>query len=151
MSGDITDVGIAHAEVISVLHGACFETPWDNRSISEILAMPGAGALIIGTGDQPQGFALFRLAADEAEIISIGVSPKARRCGQAGRLLRAITGRASKQGAVKIFLEVGEDNLAARGLYEKGGFKIVGRRKGYYNHAAEKSDALIYALEITAK
>lgn len=151
MKAEIIEVGIAHAEVISALHGGCFDIPWEHKAITEILAMPGASALIASTDDLPQGFALFRLAADEAEIISIGVLPKARRGGLAGRLMLALIDHTTKQGAAKIFLEVGEDNLAARALYEKGGFSIVGRRKGYYDNGGKKSDAFIYNLEITSK
>lgn len=151
MIRDIVAAGIAHANVISALHKSCFETAWEARAVVEILAMPGAFALIGNSDDCPQGFVLFRLAADEAEIISIGVSPNTRRAGLAGRLLQASIDHATKQKCVKMFLEVAEDNTAACALYEKFGFLICGRRPGYYDHEAGKTDALLYSLEITAK
>ncbi len=151
MRVEITEAGIAHAGVILKLHNVCFDTPWEPKAINEILSMPRVGALIISKDDQPEGFALLRVAVDEAEIISIGISPNARRAGQAGRLLQSLITNAGRQGALKIFLEVNENNLAARRLYEKLGFEAVGRRKGYYISVNEKTDALIYSLEITAK
>lgn len=151
MNEDIRQVGIAHADVISVLHGGCFETPWKARAIAEILAMPGAFALICGPQDCPQGFILFRLAADECEIISIGVTAQARRSGLAAKLLKAAVARAEKCAAAKVFLEVAEANTGACALYEGHGFRVCGRRKDYYDHGATKTDALIYVFEIKDK
>jgi len=155
----ISQVGMAHAGVIATLHGECFETAWDVKAIIEILAMAGAVALISTENAYPNGFALFTMAADEAEIIMIGVTRDARRGGYGGRLLQAAIESAKKCGAVKMFLEVAEDNTGARALYEKCGFTICGRRSGYYDSGASagagksagKIDALIYQFEIIAK
>jgi ribosomal-protein-alanine N-acetyltransferase len=148
---DIRQVGIAHADVLSVLHAGCFEKSWDGQAMVDILAMPGAFALICGPEQCPQGFILFRLAAEEAEIISIGVTLKFRKTGQAGSLLKAAIARARKEGAARMFLEVAEDNAGACALYERCGFTICGTRKGYYGHGVSKIDALVYALEIKNK
>ncbi len=151
MSEEISQVGITHAGVIAALHGECFETAWDVKAVTEILAMPGAVALISAENDCPNGFALFRMAADEAEIITIGVTRDARRGGHGARLLQASIQSAKLCGAAKMFLEVAEDNVGARALYEKCGFTVCGRRSGYYYHGSGKIDALIYELEIIAK
>ncbi len=151
MSEEISQVGIAHAGVIAALHGQCFETAWDVKAVTEILAMPGAIALISAQSAGPHGFSVFRMAADEAEIITIGVTRDARRGGHGGRLLQASIDSAKLYGAAKMFLEVAEDNTGARALYEKCGFTICGRRNDYYDHGAGKIDALIYELEIIAK
>lgn len=148
---EISEVGIAHTDVISVLHGACLETAWNKQAVAEILVMPGTFALISASAEQPQGFALVRLAVDEAEIISIGVIPAARRSGHAEGLLRSAISSLTRRGAAKVFLEVAEDNAAACTLYEKCGFSLCGRRKDYYDHKGAKTDALIYALEIIVK
>ncbi len=151
MSEEISQVGITHAGVIAALHGQCFEAAWDAKAVTEILAMPGAVALISAQGACPHGFAVFRMAADEAEIITIGVIRDARRGGHGARLLQASIEGAKISGAAKMFLEVAEDNAGARALYEKCGFTVCGRRSGYYDHGAGKIDALIYELEIIAK
>jgi len=151
VSEEISRVGIAHAGVIAALHGECFKAAWDVKAVTEILAMPGAVALISAAGADPHGFAVFRMAADEAEIITIGVRQDARRGGHGARLLRASIDSAKMGGAAKMFLEVAEDNTGARALYKKCGFTICGRRSGYYDHGAGKVDALIYELEIIAK
>ena len=88
---------------------------------------------------------LLRVAADEAEILTIGVA--ARRQGIARALMAAALERARAQGARTMFLEVAADNGAARGLYEMLGFAPAGLRQGYY---AGGADALLLRLELGA-
>ena len=45
-----------------------------------------------------------------------------------------------------LFLEVRENNTAARKLYEKTGFVEVGMRKNYYSNPTE--NAVLYKMEI---
>jgi len=78
------------------------------------------------------GFVLGRTVAGEAEILSIGVLPAYRRNGVAARLLREAALRAHELGAATLFLEVDENNRAARQLYEGHGLKTAGLRKNYY-------------------
>jgi ribosomal-protein-alanine N-acetyltransferase len=59
-------------------------------------------------------------------------------------LIKALMKRARNQAATAILLEVRESNLAARGLYEKRGFREVGRRRSYYADPVE--DAILYTL-----
>ena len=78
------EASIVHGGIISVLHGACFERDWNEKAITEILNMSGMIGLLVGIEEgTPQGFILMRVAADEAEIISIGVIPAARKKGLA--------------------------------------------------------------------
>jgi len=152
MTARIIEVSIVHARVISVLHGACFEEAWNEKSICEVLNMAGTTGFIAGADvETPQGFILFRVAADEAEIISIGVIPAARKNGLAKILLRASIKGAAMRGAAKMFLEVATDNTAARALYETARFRIIGKRPGYYDRASGKLDAIVYSLNILDK
>jgi ribosomal-protein-alanine N-acetyltransferase len=152
MTAKIIEASICHAEVIAVLHKACFREIWNERSIAEILKMAGAIGLLIGANKKrPQGFILLRVAADEAEIISIGVVPEARKKGLASTLLLESIKRAVMSNAIKMLFEVAEDNNAARAFYEKFGFQIIGRRPGYYRRSSKNLDALIYSLNISDK
>ena len=66
------------------------------------------------------------------------------RRGIANELVRNLVQRAENEAASAILLEVRESNLPARGLYEKHGFREVGRRGVYYRDPVE--DAILYAL-----
>lgn len=128
---DLIPLGLAHLAVAAEIHRRCFAEPWDETALAALLAMPGAFGLL-ADGAEPVGFVLARVAADEAEILTIAVLPEARRRGQAGRLLDAAATLAHQGGAAALFLEVASDNGAALGLYAGRQFQTVGRRSHYY-------------------
>ena len=102
------------------------------------------GAAVFADADAQAGYLLLRCVADEAEILDIGVVPAARQNGVARALLKTAERHAVSLGVVAVFLEVAEDNLAARALYSGAGFVEVGRRHGYYSRpGAERVDALV--------
>jgi ribosomal-protein-alanine N-acetyltransferase len=77
------------------------------------------------------------------------VRPAARRSGLGGRLVGEGVLAAAARGAGRVFLEVAEDNAAARALYARAGFVEAGRRPGYYAGAdGERRDALLLALKL---
>lgn len=151
----IQEAGAFEAPVIAELHARCFAgglggEVWSEAAVAKILALPGAYAILAGArgamDGPPQGFALCRNAADEAEILSLGVAPKARREGIGRALLRAIMARGSIGGVRRLYLEVAEDNLAAQGLYLAAGFSQVGRRPAYYRRPTGPVSALVFAI-----
>ncbi len=90
------------------------------------------------------GFICAQAVAGDWEIENVVVAAEFLRRGIANELLRELIRRAASEAAPAILLEVRESNLAARGLYEKQGFREVGRRRAYYRDPAE--DAILYAL-----
>ena len=129
-------------EALAAIHAEAFETPWDAASLSALLASPGV--FVVAEAD---GFILIRAVADEAEILTLAVRPPARRGGLGARLVEAAVVRAAALGAERMFLEVAEDNAAARALYARAGFHEAGRRRGYYARAdGSREDALVLAL-----
>lgn len=145
MSVDLTPLTAAQARLIAGMHHVCFAEPWSEKAMSELLALPGCFGWLAAEGEAPQGFVLARIAADEAEILTILVLPPYRRHGLAGRLLDAVIGNLRMQGVGKLFLEVALSNEAALELYTKVGFIQVGRRPHYY---ASGGDALLLAKDL---
>ncbi len=86
-----------------------------------------------------------RVAADEAEILTLAVAPDARGRGVATDLLSAAIEYAHHAGARAMFLEVGASNIPARALYSRFGFSEVGMRKAYYGG---NEDALILRVDL---
>ncbi len=80
--------------------------------------------------------------ADELEIINIAVRPDARRQGLGWQLLDHALREEVKLGILTMFLEVRTSNMPAIRLYERAGFRPVGRRRGYYTAPVE--DGLVY-------
>jgi ribosomal-protein-alanine N-acetyltransferase len=130
------------------LHARCFDEVWDRATFARLLGSPGVFGLLARRASATLGFALVRVAGDEAELLTLGVDPSERRRGLARRLTeRAIDG-ARIRGARALFLEVAADNDAARALYASLSFERVGLRKGYYARGPAKVDALTLRHEI---
>jgi ribosomal-protein-alanine N-acetyltransferase len=98
-----------------------------------------------GEADPPAGYAAFRHAAGEAELLRLAVVPGERRRGIAQALVAEGLERLEREGVQVCFLEVRVDNVSAVALYERLGFARIGRRRGYYR---DGTDALIFALEL---
>lgn len=90
------------------------------------------------------GFIVSRLIAGELHVNNVAVRAEFRRQGIAAHLLGAVLGWARGRGAVMALLEVREGNQAAQALYSRCGFRIVGRRRGYYRQPLE--DALLMSI-----
>jgi tRNA threonylcarbamoyladenosine biosynthesis protein TsaB len=120
------------ATLLAGLHRATMPRAWETGYFEQIVTGSAGFAVIAEANGAVLGFVLARVAADEAEILSIGVLKAYRENGVGARLLREAAARAGALGAATLFLEVAEDNLSARRLYEAQGFSLTGRRKNYY-------------------
>ena len=134
-----------HATAIARLHGEIFDAAWDEAAVSALLLHPASIALVATEGHPMAvgGFVLAQLAADEAEIVSIGVAEGWRRRGVGARLIDGIRRAAMRGGAQALFLEVSDANGAARALYARSGFVEAGRRRGYYVRSGDRSEDAI--------
>jgi [ribosomal protein S18]-alanine N-acetyltransferase len=140
------------AEDCASLHAGSFAHPWPAEEIAALIADPstlGAAALDPSNG-RLRGFALLRLAADEAEILTIAVAANLRGRGVGRMLLDDSLRRAANAGAAAVFLEVAEDNPAALALYQGAGFARVGERPGYYRRADGARATAIVMRKATA-
>lgn len=144
----IRPAGSFDLPLLAGLHAACFEERWDAAALAALLAMPGAHAFLAAAAAEPLGFVILRAAADEAEIISIGVRPAARRAGIGRRLLEAAEAAAAASGADRLFLEVAADNFGAFGLYSSCGFVEIGQRLNYYRRTEGTMHALVLSKGI---
>ena len=139
----IREASVAEAPVLAALHAESFDNPWSAGEFAKLMAMPGASAALALAGDEPIGFALLRLAADEAEIISIGTRPITQRRGIARKLIAYEAARLAALGAKSLFIEVARSNAAARALYAACGFSEGGRRRDYYESRGGREDAIV--------
>jgi [ribosomal protein S18]-alanine N-acetyltransferase len=121
------------------------ERPWSGSEFSALLATPGCfGHLLMDVEDgMARGLILLRAAADEAEILTVGVVPSCRRRGGAARLLEQAMVDCAARSVHSLFLDVAADNETARRFYERHGFTTIGTRPSYY---ARGMDSPIAAL-----
>jgi ribosomal-protein-alanine N-acetyltransferase len=140
----IVHATVTHAAVLAAIHAAAFppREAWSEDVIALQLGLPGAFGLV----DESGGMLLGRVAADEAEVLTLAVAPPVRRHGLATALLRAARVHVGGCGGNALFLEVATGNLAALSLYRREGFVEVGRRRRYY---ADASDALVLRMNLS--
>lgn len=100
---------------------------WTTDEFASLLADPGVCAF-----GSAESFVLARFVADEAEVLTLATRPDLRRRGLAREALSRCEAAARACGISEVFLEVAEDNTAARALYEATGYLLLGRRPDYY-------------------
>ncbi|GGB10786.1 GNAT family N-acetyltransferase [Allosediminivita pacifica] len=128
-------------EELAAIAGAAYghATPWSAADFAGALALPRTLLATDGAA-----FVLGQVIADEAEILALATRPEAQRTGAASRALEDFETQARDRGAVEVFLEVAEDNVPARAFYDRHGYGVTGRRKGYYPRTAgPAADALL--------
>jgi [ribosomal protein S18]-alanine N-acetyltransferase len=137
------------AELMAAIHASCFAAPWDEAAMARFIVEPGTlcliGSVSANAACAPAGLLIARKAADEAEILTFGVTPERRRIGLGRALLETAAAALRESGAKQLFIEVEEGNDAAVRLYRAAGAIPVGKRARYYAHGA---DAAIFSLAL---
>ncbi len=130
-------------EKLAEIHAAAFQQDrsWSAQEFNELLCSPFVTVI-----SERGGFALTRLIAGEAELLTIAVDPTHQNQGIGRRLLN----RWLAFDMDRAFLEVAADNAAARHLYTSTGFQITATRRGYYQRKDGAAvDALILTIDLT--
>lgn len=136
---------------LAAMHATLFEPPWSEKSIGALLDHPAVLAMTAETGKPREllGFIVVQHAADEAEILTLGVAKGWQRRGVAQMLIEGMLRAVAKAGAGHLFLEVAADNEAAIALYRKMKFNEIGRRSAYYSRPnGPPVDALMLARSV---
>ena len=149
MNYQIIPMTAAHLDAVAALEKICFpEDPWSRRLFGEALKNVNTSSLLALAEDgSVLGYLLFTAVLDEGGVDNIAVAPAARRQGIASALLEAFHRYGREHGLASLFLEVRPSNTGAAALYEKLGYREVGRRKNYY--LSPKEDAIMMKLELT--
>jgi [ribosomal protein S18]-alanine N-acetyltransferase len=132
----IADARSADAAAIAALHGVSFRRGWGEDEILRLLLERNVVTQRMTAGGKLIGFIMSRLAAGEAEILSVAIASAWRGRGLSRQLLDLHLRRLAGFGVRAVYLEVGEHNAPACRLYRRAGFREVGRRQGYYEDGA---------------
>jgi ribosomal-protein-alanine N-acetyltransferase len=135
---------------LAQLHGASFHRGWGEGEFESMLAERNTLVHRLRSGRKLIGFAVSRMAADEAEILSIAVAAGHRGRGLSRQLLLTHLGHLAGRGVRTVFLEVEENNQPARRLYDRAGFAVAGRRERYYlQPGGEQLNALLMRRDLS--
>jgi ribosomal-protein-alanine N-acetyltransferase len=131
---------------VLVIESLSFSEPWTEEMFLDELQSDGISDVLVArveerSGSRIAGFLCAWIVAGELHINNVAVHPSYRRHGVASQLLEETVRRAKVEGAKAAYLEVRASNEAAKALYQRHGFSVVGRRRNYYDRPRE--DALV--------
>ncbi len=144
----------SHLPQVLALERAANAHPWSEANLRDSL-QSGYTAWVLVDEDPPQtviGYAIVMIAAGEAQILNIGVTPRRQRSGHGRQLLEAILDAAREASCEMVLLEVRCSNAAAIALYQRYGFTRIGLRKRYYrSDDGTGEDALVLSLPLESR
>ena len=94
------------------------------------------------------GYGIMSIAAGEAHLLNLCVGEDYRCRGIGRRLLAHLLQVAADVGAREAFLEARPSNTSAIRLYQSLGFVQIGVRRGYYQAADGREDAIVLKRHI---
>jgi [ribosomal protein S18]-alanine N-acetyltransferase len=146
----VEPAGLRDAPRLAQLHAESFHRGWGEGEFESMLTERNTLIHRLRTGTAIAGFAVSRMAADEAELLSIAVAASHRGRGLSRTLLLTHLGYLAGHGVRTVYLEVEENNQPARRLYERAGFSVTGRRERYYRQpGGEQLDALLMRRDLS--
>ena len=128
----ISEARSGDAAALAALHAACFNRGWSEDEFERLMLDRTVLLHRAAIGQRIVGFIVSRIIEGEAEILSVAVAAARRRRGIGTRTLDLHLRRLAGLGTRTVFLEVDEHNVPANRLYQHFGFRVVGRREGYY-------------------
>ncbi len=119
----------------------CFRNEWNEAAFNGELD-GGKNAVYIAAENSKGeivGFAGAAFVSDEGEINRVAVHPLYRGRGIADHMMTALMEESRYRGAASLYLEVREANRSAIALYKNHGFRVTGKREGYYAETGENA------------
>jgi len=139
MSTKVEGASIRDLSKLYEIEIACFDREAFSRlQLASMLKSYNSIALVAKIDSEIAGFIIGVIFVERNQlaghILTIDVSPKNRRRGIGICLLQEIEKLFRSKGVKTSTLEVREDNLAGISLYEKAGYKKVGKLRNYYGN-----------------
>ena len=145
----IRDMSEADIDGVLEIERQSFPTPWSELMFRHQLSLENIAVnLTLVEDDTIIGYAIAWFVFDEIHLLSIAVARDRRRRGYARRILDAVIDLGRERGICRMVLEVRVSNTGAQEFYLRRGFRLIGKRKGYYRESGE--DALVMELIIDA-
>jgi len=137
---------LADLPAVLAIEVQSFTMPWSEATFRGLLRRSDADLFVAEVNGELVGYTVFWAVLDQGELGNVSVAPNWRNRGIGHQLIDAVLSRASERGVREIYLEVRVSNTGAQQLYDRYGFRQVGRRRNYYLEPTE--DALVMRLDL---
>jgi len=134
-------------DAVVIVEQRAYAFPWTRANFTDSLAA-GYSAWCCRIDGMLTGYAIMMLVLDEAHLLNLTVAPDQQRRGLGLRIMEHLFDVARLHGGKRMFLEVRPSNAPGLGLYARLGFRMIGRRKGYYPAGEGREDAVTMALSL---
>lgn len=141
----VTRLTATHLAAVEALEREVFSHPWSAQALA-LLCSDVAFGFVCEQDGEVLAYGGMLTVLDEGQIANVACAPKARRQGCGEAVLTALLNEARRRGLSFVTLEVRVSNEAALGLYEKLGFRVVGKRPNFYTAPIE--DALLMQCDL---
>ena len=121
---------------------SAYPFPWSDGIFRDCLRV-GYVCCVAEIDDIVVGYGIMSTGAGEAHILNLCVADAWRNRGLGAQLLGHLLEFARTLGVIEAFLEVRPSNTAAIRLYQSEGFSQIGVRRGYYQAASGREDAVV--------
>ena len=136
---EIKRASVADSAEIAAMELACFADAWSESDVRACICSELSMCYAAIRDGELVGYLLGKRIVPEGEIYRIAVKAEKRQMGIGSRLLMYALRQEIEMGVESIFLEVREQNAAARGLYLSAGFVEIGIRKNYYQNPTDNA------------
>jgi len=144
---DIRAMQRGDLSAVAQIDKASYPYPWTRGIFQDCLRVGYRCRVLINRGELA-GYAIVSHALDEAHLLNICIHPDQRGGGLARLLLEHVIREAQVGCADRLFLEVRPSNKPAVTLYKSCGFRVIGRRPGYYPADQGREDAMVMVLHM---
>lgn len=134
---ELTSLRFSDLSAVLEIERVAFRAPWSLGMFAMEIAKPSTVALAARGESGVAGYLICSRYADIWHLMNVAVLPRVRRHGIGGALVRELLGRLGPGAPVT--LEVRESNQPAIAMYERLGFRALGRRPGYYPDNGESA------------
>ena len=138
---------IKHVNLIGTMERRNYEFPWSDAIFRDCVKS-GYVCRLVMLEDTVIGYGVLQIGADEGHILNLCIDEPSQGQGFARVLLEHLIGEAQGRRANIVFLEVRPSNPRAINLYQMNGFNEIGLRKGYYDSATGREDAVVMARNL---
>ena len=135
-------------DAVLAIEQSAYAQPWTRGNFTDSLHA-GYQAELLLTRDGVLGYFVAMKGVDEVHLLNLTVTPARQGEGWGRVMLDALTLWSRGQGAQWLWLEVRVSNGRAQRIYERHGYRQVGKRKNYYPAARGlREDAVVMSLKL---
>ncbi|MEO7807325.1 MAG: ribosomal protein S18-alanine N-acetyltransferase [Steroidobacteraceae bacterium] len=134
-------------EQVIAIERVAYSFPWSEGIFRDCLRV-GYICRVVELNSVIVGYCVMSTGAGEAHVLNLCVREEFRCRGIGGKLLEHLMNAAREAAVSEAFLEVRPSNTPAIRLYQSQGFVQIGMRRGYYQAAGGREDAVVLRRQL---